>query len=76
MAGVVHIRKTDDSVKDRRFRSRVKYANKLRPVLCGADSSRDDVSRSDAEHFLKHANIKPEWAAGLCADCVTAIGGR
>ncbi len=70
---VRHIRTTDANVKDARFRSRSLYANKLRPVFCGAESGDGDVSRAGARHMLKHRAVVPAWSADFCPKCVAAL---
>lgn len=74
-AAVRHIRKTDASVKDRRFRSGSKYANAPRPVFCGADPSDTDVSLGDARRLLSPDTValRPDWSADLCPSCRAAL---
>ncbi len=71
-----HIRTTDANVKDARFRSRVKFANKLRPVFCGAEPSDTDVSRADARHLLSPnvSAVRPDWSADFCPVCIRILG--
>jgi hypothetical protein len=65
-----HVRKTNASVRDRRFRGRDLYANKPRPTLCGAEPTDRDWARDDAKHVVaKFSTLKPEWVAVICPAC-------
>lgn len=64
----IHIRNIQQGGRDKRTRAS-RGSNKERATYCGAKPTRDDVSRNTARHYLKHSGIKPDWAAGLCADC-------
>jgi hypothetical protein len=75
---IQHIRKGTERVKDARYRSRVKFANKLRPVFCGAESSMDDIGKDDAIQCIKNAPILRAYAkydptAIFCTECVRLL---
>jgi hypothetical protein len=73
MEALRHIRTTDANVKDQRFRFKAAYANKARPTFCGAEPTRDDRSRKDARHLIKHEGLLPHWTADLCPACREAL---
>ena len=74
-----HIRRSDANVTDHRFRSVVRYANKLRPTLCGAEPTRNDVSRKSALRLVaSHRAVgwhpkSPDWLGGICGDCLRVL---
>ena len=73
---VMHIRKGNESVHDRRFRCRVQYNNKMRPTLCGAEPTTADHSRDTAIHLVKYSALKPDWVAGICPTCLAALKAK
>lgn len=63
-----HIRRSDASVKDRRFRHRV-YSNKNRPTFCGAEPTDGDFSRGDGRRLIENGILRPDWLVDLCPEC-------
>lgn len=68
-----HVRRSRANVTDHRFRGVVAYTNKLRPTICGAEPSVEDISKSTAEHFVKHADLRPDWLGNICVDCLKTL---
>lgn len=68
-----HVRKSNASVRDRRFRGRELYANKLRPTLCGAEPTERDHSRQQGENLLRSSALRPDWLDDMCPHCLEIL---